>query len=449
MTRLSMLLCTVTAISLAACNSLLDTDPIDQLPEDTAITTPEGARSALIGAYNSLESSSYYGGDLLLMGDAGSDDALWVGIYNQYDDADKFRLRADNSFVSGIWSSIFSAIHRVNVILDRVPQVNGLDPAERDQILGEAHFLRGLHYFNLVRYFGGVPLLTTPATSVDEASQVARSTEAETYALIVADFLQAETLMTNASPTTQATPGAARAMLAKVYLTMGDFANTIASANQVEGLGYTLAGTFSDLFPDDEQDTPEDIFKVTFTDIQYQYMYYWITCAGSQGGGCEVGPEQNLIDAFTDPYDATTDERFTWSITIDPVDGVWGTKYPTTAGAEDIHVIRFADVLLMRAEANAQLNQLSPAVDDVNLIRDRAGLADITLGVDVTTQQEVLDEVHRQRRLELFAEGDRWFTLVRTGMAVSDLGVPPFQTLYPIPQSELDVAPNLVQNPGY
>jgi hypothetical protein len=437
--------------SLAACDSLLDTNPPDKLPDDVVFTTADGARKALIGAYNALEDDSYYGGDFLLMGDLGSDDALHIGIYNQYADADAHTLRADNSFNEGVWAAIYVGIQRANILIARVPGVPGLDPAERDQILGEAYFLRGLHYFNLVRYYGGVPLRTEPAEDMAQAAQLTRATVAETYAQIVSDLQQAETLMSNTTPTTQGTPGAAKAILAKVYLTQGDYANALAKANEVAGLGYSLASTFSDLFPDDEGDTPEDIFKVSFTDVLYQYMYYWIDCG--DGGGCELAPTQSVIDDYTDPfYPADADVRLAWSISGTTEPDAWGTKYPTTAGAEDVPAIRFADVLLIRAEANAQLGgagNLSDAVDDINLIRGRAGLTTLTLGNEITTQQEVLDEVLHQRRLELFAEGDRWFTLVRTGKAVTDLGVPVNQTLYPIPQSEMDAMPNLEQNPGY
>jgi hypothetical protein len=290
-----------------------------------------------------------------------------------------------------------------------------------------------------------------PAASVEEASQIARSTEAETYAQILADLDQAATLMTSTSPANHATVGAVDALRARVYLFMEDYANAVTSADAVIGAGYDLAANFSDLFDADGQDTPEDIFKVTFTDVQYQYMYYWISC--DVGGGCETAPSQELIDAFTDPYDPTTDARFTWSLTgssfplTEP--DAWGTKYPTTAGGEDLHAIRFAEVLLIKAEALAQQNQLALALDEVNEIRVRAGLAALTLGVEVTTQAEVLAEIDRQRFLELAMEGDRWSDLTRRGVAETVLGIPSFQTLYPIPLSEIDVAPNIVQNPGY
>jgi hypothetical protein len=154
----------------------------------------------------------------------------------------------------------------------------------------------------------------------------------------------------------------------------------VAKADEVAAMGlYSLATNFSDLFPDDEGDTKAgDIFKVSFTNILYQYMYYWIDCG--DGGGCELAPTQSVIDDFADQFDTgVTDARLTWSISGTTEPDAWGTKYPTTAGAEDVHAIRYADVLLIRAEANANLNNLSAAVGDINLIRARAGLATLTL----------------------------------------------------------------------
>jgi starch-binding outer membrane protein, SusD/RagB family len=430
-------------LTLGGCNSLLDTSPTDRVPEDEAITSADGARAALTGAYEALESGSYYGGDFYLFGDLSSDNAIDVGTFNTYADADANQLTADNTTILDIWAAIYDAINRVNVILAKVPGVPGLDPAERDEIMGEAYFLRALHYHNLVKMFGGVPLPLAPAASLEEASQITRATSAEVYTQILSDLQQAETLVTSTSPTTRATIGAVKALQARVYLYQANWASANAKADEVIGLGYTLAPNFGDLFDDEGQDTPEDIFKIAFTAQQFQFMYYWISC--SVGGGCEVAPSQSIINAF-DP----TDERLAWSISGDTEPDAWGTKYPTTAGAEDIHVIRFAEVLLIKAEASAELTDLATSVSLINEIRIRAGIDTLVLGTDITTQQEVLDEVDQQRRLELFAEGDRWFDLVRTGRVTAALpSVPAFQQLYPIPQAELDVAPNLVQNPGY
>ena len=451
---LTRLFCTVgLALTLTACDSLLDLDPIDELPDTEAISSAEGARSALIGAYDGLHGSGYYYDTFYLFGDLSSDNAIQAdgGTSNSYADASVNQLRADNSAIESIWASIYSAINRVNVILRDVPGVPDLSTAERDQIMGEAYFLRGLHYHNLVKLFGGVPIRTTPPASVDEGSSVTRSTVDEVYDQIISDLTQAETLMANTSPTTQGTPGAAKALLARVYLYQADYANAIAKDDEVIALGYDLAPAFSDLFDADGIDTSEDLFKVLFTAVDYQLMYYWITCNGSAGGGCEIAPSQEMIDAFDVPFHySNTDARLTWSISGTTAPDAWGTKYPTTAGAEDLHVIRFAEVLLIKAEAEAQQNALATALGLVNQIRARAGIDILTLGVEVTTQQEVLDEIDHQRRLELFAEGDRWPDLIRTGRVATVLpSVPAFQYLYPIPQSEIDVAPNLVQNPGY
>ena len=151
--------------------------------------------------------------------------------------------------------------------------------------------------------------------------------------------------------------------------------------------------------------------------------------------------------------------RLLWNIIPDPSGGgyiegtqsggSYGHKFPTPQGAEDFHIIRFAEILLIKAEAFAQGSQLDSAVANYNLIRVRAGLAPHVLNVDVTTQQQVLDAIDRERRLEFAEEGDRWTDLIRTGRATTVLGITANQELYPIPQSEIDVAPGVTQNPGY
>ena len=183
---------------------------------------------------------------------------------------------------------------------------------------------------------------------------------------------------------------------------------------------------------------------MTFTAVQFNWLGFDYITETLDGGGGVLAPSQSLIDAY-DP----ADERLAWNITLDDDDAPSGTKWATTAGAEDLHVIRLAEVLLIKAEALARQNDLSGAVDAYNPIRVRAGLPPHVLGVDVTTQDEVLAAIDLERRLELAFEGDRWPDLVRTGQAVAVLGIPESQALFPIPQSERDVAPGVTQNPGY
>jgi hypothetical protein len=264
------------------------------------------------------------------------------------------------------------------------------------------------------------------------------------YAQIRSDLTEAETLVTETGPATRVTTGFVDALQARVALYQGDWATATAEADEVLAQGYELAEDFPDLFDAEGTDTDEDILKLTFTAEQFAWRGFYYT-SSDLGGEGTVGPSQKLIDLF-DP----DDERGTWSIFGDTEGEASGLKFPTTIGAEDFHVIRLAEVLLIKAEALAQQNDLVGAVDAYNPIRERAGLTPHTLGDEVSTQAEVLAEIDLQRQLELAFEGDRWPDLVRSGRAVEVMGgIPEYQTLYPIPQTEIDVAPGITQNPGY
>jgi hypothetical protein len=172
------------------------------------------------------------------------------------------------------------------------------------------------------------------------------------------------------------------------------------------------------------------------------------------GGRYEVAPTQGpggILDAF-DPASGgdsanynPTDARGVWSVRVDSK--TWASKFRNPSGDEDVHVIRLAEVILIRAEALAHLNRLPEAVAEYNRLRVRAGLApDPVVGL---TQAGVLAAIARERRLELAFEGDRWPDLVRVGEAVTLLGLTAQQTLLPIPQNDIDTAPGITQNPGY
>ena len=446
-------------LATGACNDLLDTNPPDQLSDDKTIQTPAGARAALAGAYNALQNGYYYGGTFTHFGDLYGDNANHTGTFTSYQEAAQHDFQADNSDVTGMWNNIYEAVKRTNVLIEKVPNVPGFDPVEQDQILGEAYFLRALSYHNLVKYYGGVPLRLQPITDPDAAANLPRATVTEVYAQIIADLTEAETRMSNTTaPTTHATVGAAKALLARVYLYQGNYALALAKAQEVEALGYTLAPNYADLFNTDAASTPETVFTLTFNLNQFSLLgYYWLSDLLSSGAGrFEMGPTQSLIDA----YDTlSTDTRLAWNIQPDPSGGGWvegsqgggsyGTKFPSPSGDEDFHVLRFAEVLLIKAESFAQQGSLDSAVSNYNQILARAGLDTDTLGVDINTQQEILDRIDVQRRLEFAEEGDRFPDLVRSGRAQAVLGIPAFRELFPIPQSEIQVAPNVTQTPGY
>ena len=426
----------------AGCDSTLQTEPSDLIPSGNAIVDGPTAHSALIGAYDALQDLSYYGNDFLILGDLSSDNAEWVGTYQFLGAIDRNQIRPDNSAVTGVWQSIYVAIARANALIRDVPNITGVEDEERNEILGEAYFLRALSYHNLVKFWGDVPMPLVPAESPEEAAAYTRTPAAQVYTQILSDLDQASSLITDESQTHQASLGAVRALRARVDLYLGDWAKAEANADSVLAMDYELASSYSDLFTDEGTDTPEDIFRISFTAVDYNELGYYYLFDGRY----ETAPTADL-DAT---YEAG-DERHSWSIGEDDGD-FQGTKFPTTVGAEDLHVIRLAEVILIRAEALAQQDELEDAVDAYNRLRVRAGLDPHVFGTDVTNKAQVLAAIAHERRVELAMEGDRWPDLVRSGQAVSVMGLSPdqaYQTLYPIPARELTVAPGLGQNPGY
>lgn len=423
--------------ALPGCDSFLDREPPDRLTSDVVIDDAAGARQALTGAYNALQSGSYYGGTFVFFGDLSSDNTAHTGTFGTFAEADAHDLRAGNGAIEGMYASLYYAISIPNHVLEQVPALDDLDEPEKNEILGEAYFLRALHHHNLVRLWGDVPLITGTIVSVEQSSQVSRSSVAEVTAQVLADLDAAEGLITSTSQTTRASLGAVRALRARVKLGQQDWAGAEQAAAAVEAMTYALAPVYADLFSATAT-TREDIFRVAFDAQGFNNFSFYYRVRR------EVRPTPNLADAYP-----AGDARRAWSILTDSQGRLTGNKFRDTGGGEDAHVIRFAEVILTRAEALARLDRLGDAVGEVNRIRARAALAPLVLGTDVTTMDDVLAAIWAERRLELAFEGDRWPDLVRTGRATTVLTIPANATLYPIPQRELDVAPNMTQNPGY
>ena len=438
----------LTALALAAavgCDHALTTTPVDRIPSENEVVDAGTARAALTGAYDALQSLSYYGRQFLVLGDLSSDNVRHRGTFQYLGDIDRNQIQSDNTAVTSVWGAIYDALARANTVIDRVQNVTSLTTTEKNQILGEAYFLRALHLHNLTKFWGDVPMPLTPVTSADAAALVVRAPKAQIYTQILADLAKAETMITNAKQTKQASLGAVRSLRARVMLYQGNYQGALDATTAVLAMGYALEPTFANLNTADGTATAEDIFRVAFTPQEYNEMGYYYLRAGRR----EVAPTPGLNAAFE-----AGDVRK--AATVAPSSSEFqGVKWPTTIGGEDIHVIRFAEVILIRAEAYARLNgagQLALAVAEYNKIRVRAKLAPHVLGVDVTTQTDVLNAIDKERRLELALEGDRWPDLNRTGRAAAVMGLAPdrtFQLLYPIPAREVVVAPGLTQNPGY
>jgi starch-binding outer membrane protein, SusD/RagB family len=429
----------VLAMGASACSTELATEPSDQVLASQAIVDAPTARAALAGAYSGLQALGYYGRNLEIIGDLPSDNAIWSGTFQYLGDIGRRDIKADNTTTTSVWTAIYAVIARSNMILAKVPSLTDLSTDEKNEILGEAYFLRALSYHNLVKYWGGVPLPLEPILIASDASKYPRVDAAQVYTQILGDLTQAGQLITNTSNTREATVMAVHAIRSRVLFYKGDDQGALDEANIVLAGRDTLVENYPDLFTPTGTNTTEDIFRVAFTPVQYNEMGYYYLGAGRR----ELQPSANLNAAYE-----SGDVRKSWTVQPRGSRNLQGTKFPTTVGAEHLHVIRLAEVVLIKAEALARLNQLAAAVQEYNKVRVRAKLAPHVLGVDVATQADVLAAIEKERRLELALEGDRWPDLVRLGEAATVLSIPGFRTLFPIPASDVSTA-GLTQNPGY
>jgi hypothetical protein len=430
------------ALGAAGCNTdeILTVPPATVVDADVAITDEVSARAAAAGMYDALQSTSYYGGNFFLFEDLLADNARHSGTFTSYREADLLNIQIDNSAVEAIWIAIYRSISRANALIEKLPAVQGMDPVEKDQLLGEAYFIRALGLHNATKLWGEVPIITQLITSPVIAAQATRATVPAVYTQIHADLDQAELLMQGDNGTRHGSLGAARALRARVYLYQGNYPAAEAAADVVIGMGYTLAPNYATLFAASGTDTPEDIFRVAFNDQDAANIsFYYLTKPA--GGRFELAPTAEVQTRYE-----VGDLRKT--ITF----GQTGTtnyvrKYASIAGTEHLHVIRFAEVLLIKAEAQARQGLLNEALATLTPIRARAGLLPLSLGA--MTQAEVITAVIQERRVELAFEGDRLSDLTRTGLAVTVLSIPAFKMLLPIPRNQRDVTPLLSQNPGY
>jgi hypothetical protein len=437
--KLRFLLSALLLAGFTACSRELATSPSDEVLADQAIIDAPTARAALAGAYAGLQALGYYGRNLEILGDLPADNAVWTGTFQYLGDVGRDSIKADNTTTTSVWTAIYAVIGRANMVLAKVPNISDLAPQEKNEILGEAYFLRALSYHNLVKLWGAVPMPLEPILLPSDANRYQRVPVAQVYTQILSDLTQAGQLITNTTNTRQATVMAVHAIRARVLLYNADYQGALTEANIVLAGRDTLTVAYSDLFSPTGTSTSEDIFRVAFTPVQYNEMGYYYLGAGRR----ELQPSKDLNTSYE-----AGDVRKAWTIQPRGSKNLQGTKFPTTVGAEHLHVIRLAEVVLIKAEALARLGQLAAAVQEYNKVRIRAGLAPHVLGVNVTTQADVLNAIIKERRLELALEGDRWPDLVRLGLAASVRGIPAYRMLLPIPQSDVTTA-GLTQNPGY
>jgi hypothetical protein len=441
-------------LTVSGCDKVLNTEPYDRVSASGEIVDASTARAALNGAYATLQSTGMYGQYLLSASALTSHESEWTGTFQYLGDMATNIITADNTAVTTMWNAHYVQIDRDNTILQRVPAATGIPAATSNEIVGQAYFLRALSYSNLVKYWGPVPMPLVSVTSPNDARDYTRAAVADVYTQILSDLDKAAQFVKSTSNTRMATVKAVQALRARVFLyrasipgattAAADYQSALGAANATLGSDDALHASYASLFTADGTDTPDDIFRVAFTASEASSLgnYYL------QAGRFEAGATTEQFNS----YEAGDIRRnLSMSLRSNSTNKYQNIKFPTRLGTEDPHVIRKAEVMLIKAEAMARLNDLPGAVAEYNKVRGRATLPPHVLGVNVTTQADVLAAIDRERRSELAFEGDRFPNLVREGQAVSFLGIQnrTFQTLFPIPIAEIATSPKLTQNPGY
>lgn len=468
---------------LSSCKDFLEEDPKDRVAISNYYKTQADAISAVNAIYGHLNAQSgdtfggvYHSNFWIAIGLA-SDEMLNNQVGNV--DADQlaaFTYSPQNGIVFDVWKQHYKAITLANIAIARVPLID-MDVTLRTRLTNEAKFLRALLYFDLVRMYGSVPLLVNET----EPLRPSAATVDQIYAQIIQDLTDAEGLPADQPEGRgRATKGAAQAILAKVYLTRKDYSNAAAKALAVINSNkYELWDDYADAFKIQNRGGKEAIFSVGFGDADGSIIFWeggqfhvrllptMLMTAGITNNtlGWQV-PTTALVNSYTasderrgvtvfnefnetvagTPYSVTFDKyyfRKYWDVTAPK-------EFTNEQAAQDFPVIRYSDVLLMYAEAlNAQAGPSADAYTYLNMVRDRAGLGDLS-GL---TQEQFQAAVLEERKLEFAGEGQRWFDLVRTQkletlVPVAKAGVTPNSRfyLYPIPQRERDLNSNLPQN---
>ncbi|MDO7849987.1 RagB/SusD family nutrient uptake outer membrane protein [Hymenobacter convexus] len=482
---------------LAGCN-FLQKEPLTSITPNNFFGSGDDAEASITACYDALQGAGAYGQDMLTMGEMPTDNCT-----SNNTDVNALRTISwtpGTSQVGNVYRQFFLSANRANIVLKYVPTVV-MDTMRRRQILGEARFVRALSYFNLVRAYGAVPLRLQPTeTTAPSELNLPRTPADQVYNQVVADLTAAAVQMPASNPN-RAGKNAANALLARVQLTQRNWAAAQAAAAKVIANNIALNSPFKSLFPA-ENKGPESLFEIQF--------------AGSADGGNLIADEVLPLPIATYSYakfnvpsaeliafaDTVNDKRWAFNTIIrnssgqfvgrDHVSyldaknvGVNGANgndrgpfvYKWTSigngfnSVDNVYVLRYAEVLLTYAEAvNEQSGPSQDVLNKLNLVRQRAGLAALTLAsAQAATKTTMRAEIERQRRLEFAFEGERWWDLVRYARhTLADASATHTITaldiiaqrraggardvnflVFPIPQAEINTNPQVQQNPGY
>ena len=469
----------LTSLLMSCSEDFIDLDPISSVSVDRLYQTDKDFQDALTAVYNAFQTQyqNHY-----IFGDIRADD-FWQEIYkgNSWSFSDTFATTSSDGLMNSTWQNYYRAIFRINTILLKIADIDNSVVPNKERYIAEAKFLRALAYFDLVRIFGDVPMVTTPLT-IEEGYASGRTDLNVIYdQLIIPDLQAAENGLPtsfSASDIGRPTKGAAKAILGRVYMTLNRFGLAETKLQEVTSMGYELLTDFNAVFDYSNEHHKEYIFDIEYEEgmgegslFTNRFLPNFNTMAVFYGvggyGDEQMSPTQAYISLFSDDdarKDLTVgvtggfyDNEGTFLRIPTNTSQTYTKKYLTSvAAANDSKanwkVIRYADVILMYAEALNENNKTDQAIPYLNQVRTRSGLEGYPLDM---TQSETRDAIVLERRLEFGAEGLRWFDLLRTGQAfnvMKDFDMLEYMTVFPLPLSQVQLINDpaiFPQNQGY
>ena len=471
---------------LSSCEDDLELTNPSELSPETFFQNEAQLRSSVNAVYANLQTIGTYSRNIPYM----LDNMAGENLGNPQLEADKrifldFSFDASSSLIRDYWDSFYRGINKANFVIGNQERIDEIPTSfvsqqMKDKYVGEAKFLRALYYFNLVTRYGDIPLITEIP---QDGEGFPRAPQEEVYAQIITDLEQAASVLLpkESEQNGRATSGAAYSLLGKVHLYRENYAAALSAFENVYG-NYSLEEDYFDNFREETEHGPESIFEVEFDDDMGNDEFWWSTVTGAGPNEASIrGQDYGMFDWFNVyPSDDLLDEfeegdqRFSGSfyvvgdeyaggiieeISLDRPAG-W-KKYQNyykdlnedqTSGI-NMKIIRYADVLLMMAEAANELGNQAEAIGYINEVRARAGVPQLSTGL---SQAEVFEAIVHERKVELAGEQVRFPDLVRWGRAASFLAPMGFQAgiheIFPIPEAEISSNNNIGQedqNPGY
>lgn len=436
----------IPALLCVACADQLNLESPQAISAETALSSDQGVKTALIGAYEALGNVFWRGRVVIIQELLGNDGDQIVGPFGGIEEVFQKDIVVQNGYTGTVWNQGYICLNRCNNVLASLEAVKEQD---RARVEGEARFIRAAVLFELVNLYGktwvdgnpdvnlGVPLPLTPTRRIDENLLYPRSTVAEVYEVLIEDLVFARDNLPEVNDAL-ATTYAASGLLSRVFLMQEEFALARAEAARIINSDrFILLEDFSSAF-NQSADTPEDIFAMQNDFQRGSFELINVYAGRNQGGNGII----LITDTHLERYESG-DLRQTFFY-LDNFGARRTAKWMQNASADgNINIMRLAEMYLTRAECHFRLGDPEAAVADLNLVWARVGL------LPLAPEELDLEAILKERALELAFEGHSFRDAKRNRKDIGDIPFDADRLVLPIPQWEMDINPNLVQNPGY